>query len=348
MADVVVEDDGEPIGGADRQYVDSVESIMRNVLQKAKIELAAEVIDAGKFDMQASNDERRLTLEQMLNSLSRQLVPTRQVPTLKKLNRMIARSKEEVELFDKWDDELPWPGPLITADELARLLPFVTFTEADITEAVKAVAKVPRRAPKPKPAGEAEGTAPAAKPKPKPKAPKRAGPGRPKAQRDGEEGMGGFGFDLDETMEDVMDASNLADTVMANINKPQAEEERKAAKKKMKESAPRQEATRGSARATVAEQRAVLEAKMQAQEAKAKAREEAIREAQRVEEERAKKKEVRGGSRGGKERARGEGFHPWYSVTPKSIRTPASKKKSLRRTPRDARRCHVISDRAVL
>lgn len=55
-------DPGEPIGGSNRDYVDSVESIVRNYVQKGKIELAAEVIDAGRFDTIASNEDRRMTL----------------------------------------------------------------------------------------------------------------------------------------------------------------------------------------------------------------------------------------------------------------------------------------------
>ena len=42
---------GEPIGGAGREYVHSVESLIRNVIQRTKIELASEVIDAGQFDL---------------------------------------------------------------------------------------------------------------------------------------------------------------------------------------------------------------------------------------------------------------------------------------------------------
>ena len=51
-----------PAGG----YADSVESLVRNNIQKAKIDMANEVIDAGRFDMQTSMEERKLTLESLL------------------------------------------------------------------------------------------------------------------------------------------------------------------------------------------------------------------------------------------------------------------------------------------
>lgn len=39
---------------------------MRNNIQKMKIDMANEVIDAGRFDMNTTMDERRQTLEEML------------------------------------------------------------------------------------------------------------------------------------------------------------------------------------------------------------------------------------------------------------------------------------------
>lgn len=47
-------------------FADSIESLMRNIIQKQKIDMANEVIDAGRFDMQTTNEERRKTLEEML------------------------------------------------------------------------------------------------------------------------------------------------------------------------------------------------------------------------------------------------------------------------------------------
>ena len=39
---------------------------MRNTIQKAKIDMANEVIDAGRFDMQTTMEERKITLESLL------------------------------------------------------------------------------------------------------------------------------------------------------------------------------------------------------------------------------------------------------------------------------------------
>lgn len=49
-----------------RTRKDSVESLVRHFIQKQKIDMANEVIDAGRFDMQTSMDERRATLEALL------------------------------------------------------------------------------------------------------------------------------------------------------------------------------------------------------------------------------------------------------------------------------------------
>ena len=47
-------------------YADSIESLVRNKIQKMKIDMANEVIDAGRFDMQTSMAERKETLESLL------------------------------------------------------------------------------------------------------------------------------------------------------------------------------------------------------------------------------------------------------------------------------------------
>ncbi len=53
-------------GGA--RYADSIESLVRNSIQQMKIDMANEVIDAGRFDMNTTMDERRQTLEEMLQA----------------------------------------------------------------------------------------------------------------------------------------------------------------------------------------------------------------------------------------------------------------------------------------
>ena len=49
-------------GGA-REYAESVESVVRNVIQQQKIEMADEIINAGRFDQRTTHAERRDTLE---------------------------------------------------------------------------------------------------------------------------------------------------------------------------------------------------------------------------------------------------------------------------------------------
>ena len=43
---------------------------MRNTIQKVKIDMANEVIDAGRFDMQTTMEERKITLESLLQVLA--------------------------------------------------------------------------------------------------------------------------------------------------------------------------------------------------------------------------------------------------------------------------------------
>ena len=50
------------------RYADSIESLVRNNLQKIKTDMANEVIDAGRFDMETTMAERRVTLESMLQA----------------------------------------------------------------------------------------------------------------------------------------------------------------------------------------------------------------------------------------------------------------------------------------
>lgn len=45
------------------KYLDSVESVYRHVIQRQKNDMAAEIIDAGRFDQETTNEERKETLE---------------------------------------------------------------------------------------------------------------------------------------------------------------------------------------------------------------------------------------------------------------------------------------------
>lgn len=47
---VAAQRDAAAIRPGHQQYVESVESLIRNNIQRAKIDMANEIIDAGKFD----------------------------------------------------------------------------------------------------------------------------------------------------------------------------------------------------------------------------------------------------------------------------------------------------------
>ena len=53
---------------AQARYADSIESLVRNNIQKIKTDMANEVIDAGRFDMETTMAERKDTLESMLQA----------------------------------------------------------------------------------------------------------------------------------------------------------------------------------------------------------------------------------------------------------------------------------------
>lgn len=57
-----------------KRYADSIESLIRNTIQQMKIDMANEVIDAGRFDGQTTNEERKQTLESLLADVVRRLV----------------------------------------------------------------------------------------------------------------------------------------------------------------------------------------------------------------------------------------------------------------------------------
>lgn len=59
--------------GQQLAFGDSVEGLVRNTIQKAKIDMANEVIDAGRFDMQTTMEERKITLESLLQVLAQAL-----------------------------------------------------------------------------------------------------------------------------------------------------------------------------------------------------------------------------------------------------------------------------------
>ncbi|MQM09007.1 hypothetical protein Taro_041869 [Colocasia esculenta] len=115
---VDLEDD---LVGRDR-YMGSIESLIRNNIQQYKIDMADEVINAGRFDQRTTHEERRMTLESLLHDEERYQETVHDVPSLQEVNRMIARSEEEVELFDQMDEEFNWSGEMMKYDQVPKWL----------------------------------------------------------------------------------------------------------------------------------------------------------------------------------------------------------------------------------
>lgn len=114
-------DDEDELAGKDR-YMGSVESLVRNNIQQYKIDMADEVINAGRFDQRTTQEERRVTLETLLHDEERYQETVHDVPSMQEVNRLIARSKEEVELFDQMDEELNWPGEMMRHHQIPKWL----------------------------------------------------------------------------------------------------------------------------------------------------------------------------------------------------------------------------------
>lgn len=114
-------DSEDDLAGRDR-YMGSIESLIRNNIQQYKIDMADEVINAGRFDQRTTHEERRMTLETLLHDEERYQENVHDVPSLQQVNRMIARSEEEVELFDQMDEEFEWTGEMVKYDQVPKWL----------------------------------------------------------------------------------------------------------------------------------------------------------------------------------------------------------------------------------
>lgn len=126
--------------GGERKFTESIESMVRNVIQQQKIDMAAEIVDAGRFDQQTTHAERRETLEKLMQESENSGVKTCQAFSMRQLNEKLARSPEEVELFNRLDGEADlWPGTLTSANETP---PWIRFLAADRDEAMASNAKV--------------------------------------------------------------------------------------------------------------------------------------------------------------------------------------------------------------
>ncbi|KAG6434319.1 hypothetical protein SASPL_105944 [Salvia splendens] len=133
-----VVDSDDDLAGKDR-YVGSIESLIRNNIQQYKIDMADEVINAGRFDQRTTHEERRLTLETLLHDEERYQETVHDVPSLHEVNRMIARSEEEVELFDQMDEELDW------AEDMTRYDQVPDWLRANTQEVNTTIAKLSKK-----------------------------------------------------------------------------------------------------------------------------------------------------------------------------------------------------------
>ena len=121
-----------------RLYGDSIESVLRNTIQRIKIEMANEVIDAGRFDQQTSNEERRTTLETLLQDQDRALQAVNSVPTDTELNKMLARGDAEMELFERMDKE---PGVWFEPSRLEEVPYWMRWNEKNLRAALEEQSK---------------------------------------------------------------------------------------------------------------------------------------------------------------------------------------------------------------
>ena len=86
--------------------------------------------------MNTTNAQRRQTLENLLADEERFKVATNQVPELKEINQLIARSAQEVDLFHALDESECWPyDPLLECPE------WMFFDDDDIMEALKTTSR---------------------------------------------------------------------------------------------------------------------------------------------------------------------------------------------------------------
>lgn len=136
-----VVDSDDDLAGKDR-YMGSIESLIRNNIQQYKIDMADEVINAGRFDQRTTHEERRMTLETLLHDEERYQETVHDVPSLQEVNRMIARSEEEVELFDQMDEDFDWAEEMTRYDQVPKWLRAST---KDVNVAVANLSKKPSK-----------------------------------------------------------------------------------------------------------------------------------------------------------------------------------------------------------
>lgn len=114
------------------KYADSVESVYRHVIQKQKNDMAAEIIDAGRFDRKTTDAERKSTLEQIVADAERNKIAKNEVPTWDWIHRKLARSPQELEEFERIDAETKWIEPW----SLEQSPDWIRFTAEDVKACV--------------------------------------------------------------------------------------------------------------------------------------------------------------------------------------------------------------------
>ncbi|CAM8899637.1 unnamed protein product [Rhodiola kirilowii] len=134
-------DSDDDLAGKDR-YIGSIESLIRSNIQQYKIDMADEVINAGRFDQRTTHEERRTTLEALLHDEERYQETVHDVPSLQEVNRMIARSEEEVELFDQMDEELDWAEEMTRYEQVPKWL---RASSREVNATVANLSKKPAR-----------------------------------------------------------------------------------------------------------------------------------------------------------------------------------------------------------
>jgi len=131
----------DELAGKDR-YIGSIESLIRSNIQQYKIDMADEVINAGRFDQRTTHEERRLTLETLLHDEERCQETVHDVPSLQEVNRMIARNEEEVELFDQMDEEEDWLEEMTRYDQVPD---WIRASTREVNAAIAASSKRPSK-----------------------------------------------------------------------------------------------------------------------------------------------------------------------------------------------------------
>ncbi|KFM28455.1 ATP-dependent helicase BRM [Auxenochlorella protothecoides] len=135
-ADTVVIYDPDPNPKNEEQAIASIESLVRNQIQRVKIDMANEVIDAGRFDQQTTNDERRQTLEALLKDEARTSQAQNTVPTWRELNEQLARGPDELAQFEALDAAVDWMEPA----PVSHIPPWMAWTPEDLAAAQRAAA----------------------------------------------------------------------------------------------------------------------------------------------------------------------------------------------------------------